>query len=737
MAAIGYDGEIQGGNVTLSQGANRTIKNAQATSQDAGYDLTIQAGEAKATSVGEGGYLNLKGGAGYLAGGDVRIYGGHLSAGGDGNVFLGHNGTAYVGKVQTETPADSDSTHQAANTAWVKRNFLSVGSPVGGGDVYKDSVNTFTNQNIYSLVSDSTRDVLGSGGRGVNHRFETLKVDSADYVASNICMDSIGKINSSYVQNYNIVAIDSTTDGSITYSSATIKYAGNWSQNISQVFILDSVVNFGMNSLYLVTPKVGTFYNNFDVFYTDTAGIVFNNSYSFDSKSTGLFYGNYDTVNINKADTVYGKKSIYNIQKTNAFIENLNQNKIDTVDILYGNMFVNNSKQIGNIVFNYNYLASDTVGYLSGSTNEVVVNKLGSGTGIESGIQILDTCGTAKGISLGIHSSKSNSIVGVENNITSANANSLSLQTQQLLTTGNAKWVYGDLISLNNSGSIDSLYGINLGSFGTGTAKKKVGLHLDGWSGGTQESYSILADDGNAWIKDTIRAGTLRIDNVPVSTSDTTLVIDHDIVKYKITSSGLSGSGSTNRVAKFTGSSTIGDSHITDNGSSVVISTATEVPSIKITTGAGSGKMLVSDSDGNATWQASTTIVRDTAVVLSYTDISQLYSSPKELLPAPASGYAIEVISATMKWSGGASPYTCSDTHIHIGSTTNTSNSQCLFYGPWVNTPGILYYKAMIDSDSMFGLVVPATHLIAYTDSDPTGGTGSAKIYLTYRIIDL
>jgi hypothetical protein len=64
------------GDITLDQGANRTIKVARATSGDLGNNLTIEAGQFESGSEGDGGDITLKGGAGDNSegnGGDIIL----------------------------------------------------------------------------------------------------------------------------------------------------------------------------------------------------------------------------------------------------------------------------------------------------------------------------------------------------------------------------------------------------------------------------------------------------------------------------------------------------------------------------------------------------------------------------------------------------------------------------------------------------------------------------------------
>ncbi len=75
-------------------------------------------------------------------------------------------------------------------------------------------------------------------------------------------------------------------------------------------------------------------------------------------------------------------------------------------------------------------------------------------------------------------------------------------------------------------------------------------------------------------------------------------------------SSGIGGSGTTNYIPKFTAAGTVGNSQISDDGTTVSLS------KIKITTGGGAGKVLTSDATGAGTWAIPKTYVR-TATVAS------------------------------------------------------------------------------------------------------------------------
>lgn len=159
-----------------------------------------------------------------------------------------------------------------------------------------------------------------------------------------------------------------------------------------------------------------------------------------------------------------------------------------------------------------------------------------------------------------------------------------------------------------------------------------------------------------------------------------------------------------------------------------------QVPTVKITGGSpGTGKVLMSDSDGDATWESMTPVLTAT-VPLSSAEILDLFTTPRTIVNNPGSGYMIEVISATIGWTSGT-PYDASTDDIVLGHVSGTRFNQVHFYVPWQAT-STLYYRGIIDQS--LSTLVPNTSLVAYTESaNPTSGTGTCKIYITYRIITL
>jgi hypothetical protein len=111
-----------GAALTFDQGANRTLNVGQnTTAAGDGFGLTVKAGDANLTGA-KGGDSKFTAGEGTVSPGHVFAFGG-IAGATIGNVYLGHNGTAYVGKAYAVVPSDADSSNQLAPTAWVRKNF--------------------------------------------------------------------------------------------------------------------------------------------------------------------------------------------------------------------------------------------------------------------------------------------------------------------------------------------------------------------------------------------------------------------------------------------------------------------------------------------------------------------------------------------------------------------------------------------------------------------------------------
>ena len=161
------------------------------------------------------------------------------------------------------------------------------------------------------------------------------------------------------------------------------------------------------------------------------------------------------------------------------------------------------------------------------------------------------------------------------------------------------------------------------------------------------------------------------------------------------------------------------------------------IGALKVTGGTpGAGKVLTSDATGNATWQSIESILTVRAT-LSAAEIQTSGSSPKVLVSAPGSGYAIEVISATLKWIAGSSAYTVG---CQLGVGTGSAGVWQNYWASYGLLTNVTRIQKSLNTD---GISVSNLHdngalTVSNTSgSDPANGNGTAVVYVTYRIITL
>jgi hypothetical protein len=113
--------------------------------------------------------------------------------------------------------------------------------------------------------------------------------------------------------------------------------------------------------------------------------------------------------------------------------------------------------------------------------------------------------------------------------------------------------------------------------------------------------------------KDTAAGVTADSSQILIRPADSSLYIKYKRTWVKV-GSGVSGSGTTNRVAKFTGTTTIGNSQITDNGTSVGINQTSPIYQLHVTSG---GSAVVFTDAGTAAVIAGTNTTATASAELS------------------------------------------------------------------------------------------------------------------------
>ena len=149
------------------------------------------------------------------------------------------------------------------------------------------------------------------------------------------------------------------------------------------------------------------------------------------------------------------------------------------------------------------------------------------------------------------------------------------------------------------------------------------------------------------------------------------------------------------------------------------------------------GSVLSSLADGTRYWSAPTSSTATVEYSLTSSDILNLYSTPLQLVAAPGSGYAIEVLSAVFNYTFKSVAYATNTTLLLY--TYNATNAQ-------IACPGLISLgSSKIISSTSFTIStdsktngILADNLGLYLTvgvGNPTAGDGTLKVNVMYRVI--
>jgi hypothetical protein len=146
----------------------------------------------------------------------------------------------------------------------------------------------------------------------------------------------------------------------------------------------------------------------------------------------------------------------------------------------------------------------------------------------------------------------------------------------------------------------------------------------------------------------------------------------------------------------------------------------------------GTGKVLTSDTAGNATWQPGVQVV---TMSLSAAQIKDLPTTPIQILAAPGAGYFIQLIDCTVNFMYGTVEFDNTDNLI-LGNNPSSNN------GPLYDNNNVQGnqsgYFQMIESTPNPGDIIPNTALYVFTGvpgTNSTVGDSTAKLYISYMIL--
>ena len=146
------------------------------------------------------------------------------------------------------------------------------------------------------------------------------------------------------------------------------------------------------------------------------------------------------------------------------------------------------------------------------------------------------------------------------------------------------------------------------------------------------------------------------------------------------------------------------------------------------------GYVLTSDASGHGTWESPT--VRQASITIPTAEVLTLNSIPVEIVPAPGAGYAIEVLSASVKMVYNSTAY-ATNVILQIenaGATYPTDKLQCLDA-----TVSMFKQLSSLSTSTVSNtqMLENAALNVTVSGGEPTTGNSDIKVYVTYRIMTL
>lgn len=222
----------------------------------------------------------------------------------------------------------------------------------------------------------------------------------------------------------------------------------------------------------------------------------------------------------------------------------------------------------------------------------------------------------------------------------------------------------------------------------SGTGSSMIGDGSFGiWNATTADAKFMINQAGNVGIGRTTANYKLDVNgdiNIPAGSN-------FKINGVNIGSGTIGGSGTTNKISKFTAAGTIGDSNIIDNGTTVEISTDATVNGINI--GLGAGALTGNQTVGTNSLASITTGTSNTAVGFSTLNLNA-DGANNSAFGTSALAFNTSGNSNTALGSSALRANTTGGTNVGVGTsalttnTTGTANVAIGFFSGFSNTTG-------------------------------------------------
>jgi hypothetical protein len=231
----------------------------------------------------------------------------------------------------------------------------------------------------------------------------------------------------------------------------------------------------------------------------------------------------------------------------------------------------------------------------------------------------------------------------------------------------------------------------------------------------------------NPLLEDATFFGWWFIQSTATNTGGTTLT---DFVEYTI---GMQGASSTDHntldQAYDQGGAGVGRTIVADNGAVEI----TGAGGLSIADGTEAvGYVLTSDASGHGTWESP--IVRQASLTITTAQVLALNSTPLTIAAAPGAGFAIDVLSASMKMTYNSIAYT---TNIQLELFTTGATAPQVFWASSLGLSSSAITRSQNTSGSANQLIENAALTVTVATGDPTAGDSDITVYVSYRIITL
>ncbi|MFA6920141.1 MAG: hypothetical protein WC264_03810 [Candidatus Paceibacterota bacterium] len=318
-------------------------------------------------------------------------------------------------------------------------------------------------------------------------------------------------------------------------------------------------------------------------------------------------------------------------------------------------------------------------------------------------------------------------------NTTGANNKFIGNAAGYFNTSGNQLTFFGDAAGYNNTTGSDNTflgatsgYENTTGYENTGVGRESLYYNVTGYDNiaiGNQAGYNLL---GNTNVAIGVRSGYNSIGGGNIFIGNQAGMNETGSNKLFIDNQDR-GSEANDRIK-----SLIYGTFDADPANQVL----TVNGKIKITQGVpGAGKVLTSDADGLATWETpagGASILQETFVDLSAAQIQTANSILINTGISVGAGEAIEVISASMNFTANTIPFTSQQLNLII-DTASTPQKSCVGSGLLSGVDYFTVCGTAGDGDQFRDNV----DLFIQADADSLVGDGTARIYISYRIITL